>query len=311
MSFSTGGNSRIRTNIAAENAYNNLEVANKAISDQQLKLSSGKRINNASDDVAGYITSKSLHSRNSALKSALNAVGDATNVGNILMDALDNISTVLSQIKDSASNAASGSLGTDEKVALARAAYQLSQQIQTVADTAVFGGQQLLTGNFSSDFIIGSKANNDLLRITLDMSSTNADFNVSTHNFNINAMDVSSFGGVSNLDLRMLGNVSANNLGIFSRDKIQTTLISLSNALDNINKIASYMGGVVSRLTSQQNLLNGETVNYDAAISRVEDADVAQEQLTLVRAQFLQQASLTSLAQANQNPSSFLQLIRG
>lgn len=311
MPFAIGGNSRIRTNVAAENAYNALELANRNISQGQLKLSTGKRINNASDDVAGYITSRALQARNSALNAALNSTNDAQSVSNILMDALDNISGLLNQVKDSVSTAASGSMGTDEKVALAKAAYRLTQQIQTVSDTTVFGGRQLLSGDYSSEFIIGTNASHSLMTLAIDMSASNIDFNVESRNFNVNAMNVNAFAGVSNLNLRLLNSVSATNLGIFSADQINSTIASLSSSIDNVNKAASYLGGVVNRLTSQEDLLKGQITNYDAAISQIEDADVAKEQLNLVKNQFLQQASLTSLTQANANPQAFLRLIQG
>ena len=79
---------------------------------------------------------------------------------------------------------------------------------------------------------------------------------------------------------------------------------------DLINKVASYVGGIQVRLNSQDELLKSQITNYGAAISRIQDADVATEQLDLVKAQFLQQASLISLAQANQTPSTFLQLFK-
>ncbi|MCE5305819.1 flagellin, partial [bacterium] len=93
-------------------------------------------------------------------------------------------------------------------------------------------------------------------------------------------------------------------------DKVASTLTSLQSALDNVNKVASYLGGVENRLSSQEDLLRSQITNYTAAISRIEDADVAQEQMNLIKAQFLQQTSLISLSQANQNPNSFLQLFR-
>ncbi|MCS7303355.1 MAG: hypothetical protein NZ606_07985, partial [Candidatus Kapabacteria bacterium] len=86
---------RIRTNTAAENAYNALDSANRNIALRQLRLSTGKRINSAADDVAGYITVRSLGERNSSLKAALNAVGDAMNVANIAQDGLDNITNLI------------------------------------------------------------------------------------------------------------------------------------------------------------------------------------------------------------------------
>ncbi len=311
MPFAIGGNSRIRTNIPSENAYNALEVSNRDISLRQLRLSTGKRINNAADDVAGYITSRSLMARNGALQSALNTVGDAHNVANIVMDSLDNINELMIKIKDATAQAASGAMGTDEKVALAKAAYRMAQQIQTVADSTVFGGAQLLSGSYTANFLIGLDARNTLLSINIDMRRENVDFNVESNYFDVNSLQTNMFGGITGLDLRALDSVSINNLGIFDIGRIDITLTSLANAIENINKVASYLGGISNRLSSQEDLLKNQIVNYKAAISRLEDADVAKEQLQLIKSQFLQQASLVSLSQSNQNPNAFLRLLQG
>ncbi|MCX8050926.1 MAG: flagellin, partial [Chlorobi bacterium] len=238
-------------------------------------------------------------------------VGDATSVTNIAQDGLDNISNLVQQIKDAASTASSGALGTDEKVALAKSAYRLAQQIQTVVDSTVFGGRQLLSGTFSAEFVIGTGATNNLLTLAVDLTTGNADFDISgSSGFNLNATSTTSFAGVAGLNLQSLNSVSSSDLGIFSNTNIQTTLTSLATALNNISKVASYLGGLTNRLSSQEDALKSQVTNYNAAISRIEDADVAQEQLKLIRAQFLQQASIVSLAQANQNPSTFLSLFR-
>jgi flagellin len=311
MPFATGMLSRIRTNIPAENAYNTLSSASYDISQRQLRLSSGKRINSAADDVAGYITSKALSARNGSLKAAARTVGDAKNITNISMDAYENINNLVTIIRDQAATAASGAMGTDEKVALAKAAFRMAQQVQTVVDSTVFGGRQLIDGTYSANFFIGTNNVSNLITMSVDLSTSNADFNVVSNNFSINSLTTSSFAGVTNLDLNFLNTVSANDLGIFSESVIGTTLYSLAEALNNVNKVATYLGGISNRLDSQESLLGIQITNYNAAISRLEDADVAQEQLALIKAQFLQQSSLTSLAQANQNPNGFLQLIRG
>ncbi|MCO5252493.1 MAG: flagellin [Candidatus Kapabacteria bacterium] len=311
MAFAIGGNARIRTNSPAENAYNALDTSSRSISLRQLRLSTGRRINNAADDVAGYITSRALQARNTSLKAALNAVGDASNVSYIIMDALENIGDLMQKIKDAASNAASGASGTDEKVALAKAAYRMAQQIKTVVDTTVFGGRQLIDGTFSANFVIGTNGTNTLLTLDVNLTAGNVDFNVESGYFDLNSMLTGDFAGITGLDLRLLNEVGSIDQGIFDNEYIGLTLTSLSDALNNVNKVASYVGGIVNRLTSQEDLLKGQIVNYNAAISRIEDADVAKEQLELIKAQFLQQASLISLAQANANPQAFLQLIQG
>lgn len=312
MPSSITNGARIRTNTPAENAYNALDASNRNIALRQLRLSTGKRINSAADDVAGYITSRALGARNGALKAALNAVGDATNVTNIAQDGLDNINNLVTQIKESAASAASGALGTDEKVALAKAGYRLAQQIQTVVDSTVFGGRQLLAGTFSGEFVIGTNAANSLLTLNVDLTTGNTDFNIdgAANGFSVTS-SASNFAGVTGLDLQSLNAVSSTSLGIFDTGNIQTTLTSLAVALNNVNKVAAYLGGISNRLNSQEDNLKSQITNYNAAISRIEDADVAKEQLELVKSQFLQQASLTSLSQANQTPQGFLQLIRG
>ncbi|GAB1369979.1 flagellin A [Candidatus Kapaibacterium sp.] len=311
MPFAIGGNARIRTNIPAENAYNSLEVSNRSISLRQLRLSTGKRINSAADDVAGYITSRALMARNLSLKSAVNVVGDAKNLANILMDSLENIGEQLQKIKESASNASSGIMGTDEKVALAKAAYRIAQQITTVIESTVFGGTNLLDGTFSTDFVIGSKADNKLIKLDINMNKDNIDFNIQSGKDFLLIDTHSDFAGISDFNLSALNNVSSSDLGIFSSANITNTLTSISLAINNVSKVASYVGGIVGRLDSQEDLLKSQIVNYNAAISRIEDADVAKEQLELIKSQFLQQTSLIALGQANANPQSFLQLIQG
>jgi flagellin len=318
MPTAISGGGRIRTNIPAQNSYNALMIASNKIATSQLRLSTGKRINSAADDVSGYITSRNLLARNSALKAALNSTGDAKNVTAITQDALDNINNLLIDIKEAAAIASSGALGTDEKVALAKGAFRLSEQIQFITDSTVFGGRQLLWGNYSGDWTIGYYADETLLEIDIDLTTGNTDFNVSSNDFNLNATSAATapggntgnFAGITGLNLQSLDEVGAADLGIFGVTQVKATITSLADAIDNVNKVASYLGGLQVRLDSQAELLNSQITNYSAAISRIEDADVAKEQLELVKQQFLQQASTISLAQANQTPVNFLQLFR-
>ncbi|HPP40874.1 MAG TPA: flagellin, partial [Candidatus Kapabacteria bacterium] len=200
-----------------------------------------------------------------------------------------------------------------------------AQQIQFITDSTVFGGKQLLQGNFTGEWVTGYYANNQLMKISIDLTTSNPDFNVDGI-FDLNATNeasairgtltgaATSFAGVAGLNLEDLNEVSASNLGIFNNvgatSAITQTISSLAMAIDNINKVASYLGGIEVRINAQENVLKSQITNYKAAISRIEDADVATEQMELIKSQFLQQASLVSLAQANQNPQQFLQLFR-
>ncbi len=310
MPFASSESARIVTNTPAENAYNSLRKSGLEISLRQLRLSTGKRINNASDDVAAYITSRALQARNGALKASLKVVGDAKNITNIAMDSLDNITELVTMIKDGTSAAASGAMGTDEKIALAKAAWRMAQQVQTVVDSTVFGGRQLLDGTYSVNFYIATNATNDLISMAVNLSTSNPEFNVESNNFDLNSITTGNFAGITGLDLSSLNSINSGDLGIFADSVINVTLTSLTEALNNVSKTASFVGGIANRLDSQGSLIEEQVTNYNAAISRLEDADVAMEQMELIKAQFLQQTSLTSLSQANQNPQSFLQLLQ-
>lgn len=370
----------ILTNISAENAYLSLVRANKDIALRQLRITTGKRINSPADDVAGYITVKSLHARNAALKAALVTTNEAKNVTALTQDAFDNITQLLADIKNSASSAAAGTVGTDEVVALAKSAFQLARQIDLVADTTSFGGKQILEGNFAANWVIGFNARSTALTLSIDLTTGNADIGTSSGifsvkknakadvkikvkkekdlsnetaqeavasnngngngnsngngngnsqavgnaNANANAKDIedtadkldteekvitmSVFAGVSGLNLDSLNDINENDLGIFSEERIGLTLTSLSIALSNVSKAAAYLGGIQNRLESQDILLQSQILNYNTAISRIEDADVANEQLALIKAQFLQRLSLISLTQANATAEAYLQL---
>lgn len=319
MPTSFSGSGRIRTNIPALNALNTLFEVSSNIANSQLRLSTGKRINSAADDVSGYITSKSLFSRNSSLKTALISAGEAKNVTAIGQDSLDTISTLLTEIKNSAIIASADSLGTDEKVSLAKSAYRLTQQIQFVVDSTVFSGRSLIKGDFYGEWIVGYDANNQILSFDINLKKDNGDFNIKNNNFDLNALDFETkdeniknktFAGVEGLDLSLLNNIGENNLGIFDRDLIGLTITSLADALSNVSKVAAYLGGIQNRLTSQNENLNSQITNYTSAISRIEDTDVAEEQLNLSRNFFLETSSLAVLSQANQNPSTYLSLLR-
>jgi flagellin len=305
---------RIRTNISAEMAYNSITNANSEIVNSRLRLSSGKRINSAADDVAGYISSKSLYSRKTSLEISTRSAAEAKNVASIVQDSLDNIHGLLTQIRDAATLASSASIGTDEKVALAQSSYRFVQQIDLVQNSSVFSGTQLLDGNFNADWVVGFDAGFSTQTISINLTSNNLDLNVKSANFNLTALNVESgssnnFAGVTGLDLSELTNVNSNNLGVFSNNSIESFITGVSEAMKNITNVAAYVGAIDNRLSIQIDNLNSQITNYSSAVSRIEDSDVAAEQLNLSKQEFLQQSSLIGLSQANAGIVDYFRLL--
>ena len=208
MPFSVGNSARISSNTPAASHLKALRDSTALLNKHQLNLSTGKQINNASDDIANYPTSRILQSRNSTLQSASQAVADAGNVVNIILESLDNIADLITEIKDSTAQAASGIQGTDEKIALSKAAYRLASQIQTIVDSSVFGGRSLIDGTFSANFVISVNASNSLQTLSIDMGTAK---------------------------VKILGKVNKNILVINSCEIPLSILLTIFNIIPNIN----------------------------------------------------------------------------
>jgi len=143
------GGSRINTNVGALNAFNALNTVNSKIGVHQLRLASGKRINSAADDPAGYTISRKLLARSRALSQALNNVGEAKNVLAVAEGGLQNINDILVTIKEKMIQAGNGSYGDTELQAVLTQINDLLDEVDDIIAETKFNGSQLIDGSFT------------------------------------------------------------------------------------------------------------------------------------------------------------------
>lgn len=139
---------RINQNIAAQNAYRNLSVTDNQMSKSLEKLSSGFRINRASDDAAGLSISEGLRAQTGGLKVAVRNAQDAISVVQTAEGALNETTAMLQRMRDLSVQANNASLDDSAKKAAAAEFTQLASEIDRVSDTTAFGKSKLLDGNF-------------------------------------------------------------------------------------------------------------------------------------------------------------------
>jgi len=278
MAFSTGA--RINTNISAYNALNALTNVNRDLSVHQLRLSTGKKINSASDDASGYVISKKMDARVKSLQAAVDNVGDAQSVLGVAEGGYQTIADLLTQIKQNQTRANNGAFGADEKTAVASEVNQLMTEIDDITSQTKFNGTSLLSstgsGSYSQDFQVG------------ESSSEKMTISFSTASGSQSLLSVSA------------GSVTTANISSLSVDK---ALVAVNAAIGDI-------GAQENRLTTKEANLNTAITNTQAAQSRIMDADVASEQISSVKDQILQQTATAQLAQANQSPQVFLSLFK-
>jgi flagellin len=285
MAFSSGA--RINTNIAAYNALNALNNVNREIGVSQLRLATGKRINSGADDASGYVISKKMEGRIRALSAATDNVGDAQSMLGVAEAGFQTIADLLTQIKDKVVRFGSGAFGAEEKDAIAAEIKQLMTEIDSSVSQTKFNGQAMLqsTAGISQTGYNGS--------FQVGESSAES-FAISFTSTAVGAQD-------------LLGTTAS---GITSASITTTFTASIDTALKTVSGQVGTIGAYLNRLTVKEANLSTAITNTEAAKSRILDADIAKEQITVVKLQILQQTSTAQLAQANQMPQVFLSLFR-
>jgi len=164
---------RINTNVAALNAHTNLANTNRSIVSSLEKLSSGLRITRASDDASGLAIADSLRSQASGLGQAIKNANNGINIIQIADKAMDEQTKILDTIKTKAIQSAEDGQTTDSRKALQADIVRLMEELDNIAGTTSFNGQQLLSGQFTNkEFQIGAYSNQ---KVSTSIGSTSSD----------------------------------------------------------------------------------------------------------------------------------------
>jgi len=136
--------SRINTNIQAMNALNALNSVNQKMGVHQLRLATGKRINSAADDAAGFTIASKLMVKSEGLGTALDNIGSAKNLMSVAEGHMNNIKDILTEMKSKAQQAANGTIGSDERAAILAELQEFNNQIDAEVGQAKWAGVDIL-----------------------------------------------------------------------------------------------------------------------------------------------------------------------
>ncbi|OIQ12537.1 flagellin [Neomoorella thermoacetica] len=281
---------RINHNIAALNAYRNLSATNEALSKSMEKLSSGLRINRAADDAAGLAISEKMRGQIRGLNQAVRNAQDAISLIQTAEGALNESHSILQRMRELAVQAANDTYTTQDRSNIKDELLQLKAELDRIASTTEFNNQKLLNGSFKGKlFHIGA---NNGQNITLSINSMNA--------------SALGSGNITTTNLSAIANGSASAQQAAAEDLIGY----LDDAIKTVSTERSKLGAYQNRLEHTIANLQTASENLTAAESRIRDVDMAQEMMNYTRDQILAQAGTAMLAQANQVPSTVLQLLR-
>ncbi len=277
MSF--GDLSRNNTNVQALGSLRTLQNTNNQLGMRQLRLATGSRLNRAEDDTAGYGIAKKLQAKVRGQAQALANIGDAKSMLTVAEGSLNSIMDILQNMKEKTIQAANDTLGASERTAIKSELDALSAEIDDIVADADFNG--------------------------ISLFSTGAQ---TTFTFQVNAESGDTFAAtVATMGTTTLV-VTAGVLDVASAASAATTLTNVDAAIQSVANAVSDVGDSQKRLTYKEQNLAVSMNNYEAARSRIADADFAREQMEIVKLQILQQTGTASLAQANAAPQAVLSL---
>ncbi len=278
-----GDSTRINTNIAAFNALHALKYVNRNLEKSQLKLATGWRINEVSDDPAGFVISKRLDARSRGLSVAYDNVGTVKNVLAIAEGGMLNIQNILITMKEKITQAASDTLGSAERNAIKTEIDQLTAEIDDIVEETTFNNVTLLDGTYTGKSYQTGEDTTSVLLFSIARSAKAEDLTVDTAN-------------VSSL--------------VFTAAGASTALSRVDSAIEVLSDLLQDLGAKVGRLTVKESTLSIAITNTEATKSRIWDADIAKEQLNSTKMQILQQTATAQLAQANVSPQNVLALFQ-
>jgi flagellin len=298
----------INTNVAASITANALTKNERAMSQAMERLSTGQRINSASDDAAGLAIASRMTSQVNGLNMAVRNANDAISMVQTADGAAVEVSNMLQRMRELAVQAASETTSATDRDALDVEFEALTAEIERIADNTQWNGTTLLDGTIGTNgavaFQIGANASQTV-------TVTFADFETA------HASMVSTGGLFEGLDHATVnsGTTGNNSHDLASRDvdttsNAGTAITQIDFALTHLNTHRAALGAAINRLEYAADNLANVSQNTSASRSRVLDADYASETTELARTQIIQQAATAMLSQANQQAQTVLALLK-
>ena len=281
---------RIFNNIPSLNAQRILGTNNDRLAQSVERISSGIRINRGADDAAGLAISEALRSDIRALRQAVRNANDGISLINVAEGALNEQGSILIRLRELASQASTGTVGSTERATIQLEFDQLRNEIDRIAVTTEFNGQNLVDGSLASGVASASQI---LVQVGID-NGANSRINL---NQQIDLTSITQTG------------LSIDSIAVSTAAAALTALSSINTAITTVTQNRGKVGAVQNRLTRSIANLGVTIENLSAAESAIRDADIAEEIALLTRNQILVQSSTAMVGQANLIPQSILQLL--
>ena len=290
----------VNTNIGSLNAQRSLAESSKELATAMERLSSGKKINSAADDAAGFAIAERMTAQVRGLNMATKNANDGLAMLATIENATNDVTDMLQRVRELAVQAANDTNSSIDRGYLQNEVDSLLNEINRVSTQTVYNNLTVLDGSRSGSFQVGTEAGQ-------------------TISFSIDSIDTDTLGLTSGVFTAASGDDPSSvidvtdltaTISVADADTAASALADITAAIEQVASNRASYGAMSNRLEyTVSNLMNVAEFSA-AARSRIEDADFAAESARLAKAQVLQQTGTAMLAQANASSQLAIQLIR-
>ena len=274
----------INTNISSLVAQRNLSKATASLNTAIERMTTGYKINHASDNAAGYSIARNWETQLGSLDVAADNAATGADMMTTLEDTYSLVSSHLQRVRDLTEQAANGTYGSDSLKAIQSEITARLDEVDRIAANCEFNGLKMMDGSMGDiNLQVGLYSSPDS-QITLDASL-------------FEKGDIKSLFGEEKAD------VAEKCAGLKKNTAASSMLDKIDEVINEISGRVTTLGAAQNRIESAVESIGVQTENITSSLSTLRDADVAEESSNYFMAQILQQASATLLATANQTPS--------
>ncbi len=301
----------INTNLSSMIVQSNLSKATVSLNKAIERMTTGYKINNASDNAAGYSIARNWEARLGSLDVAADNAATGADMLSTLEDHYALVSSHIQRVRDLTEQAANGTYGSASLKAINSEITARLEEVDRIAANCEFNGIELMMGGDTTqakdglDIQVGIEQTKEKSRIHLNSTL----FESGQVKDLFTAAGATVREGHEVADIAKLCTGYNSETGWLSGDSPAAMLEKIDNVINNISNRITTLGAAQNRIESAIESIGVQSENITSSLSTLRDADVAEESSNYIKAQILQQASATLLATANQTPSIALNLL--
>ena len=311
----------VNTNVGSLNAQRSLAESSRELSTAMERLSSGKKINSAADDAAGFAIAERMTAQVRGLNMATKNANDGLAMLATIENATNDVTDMLQRVRELAVQASNDTNSTTDREYLQKEVDSLLNEINRVASQTVYNDQVVLDGTHTGQLQVGTdngqnitfnikSIDTDTLGLTGSGGASGAFTAGSTPTVIATTANDNSVDSSGSAQTPSATGDNILGLSVLTASDAEAALTKITTAIEQVAGNRAEYGALSNRLEyTVSNLMNVAEFTTSAR-SRIEDADFAAESARLAKAQVLQQTGTAMLAQANASSQLAIQLIR-